>query len=200
VKDKGFIKMKKIIAIVGMPGAGKTEAAEYLATKGIPFVRFGEITDEGLKALGLPIIQKNERVFREKLRQELGMAAYAIKMKPKIDKLLKDYYVIVLDGLYSWEEYLFLKKEFPNLILVNIFAEPLIRYERLSKRLIRPVYNQEARDRDIVELEKLNKGGPIAIADYTIENNSDDISNLHTKIDSLLSRLKIRLPAGRQAL
>ena len=104
--------MEKIIAIVGMPGAGKTEATKYLETKNIPFVRFGQITDEGVKALGLPLIQKNERIFRERLRQELGMAAYAIKMKPKIDELLKDHDVIVLDGLYSWEEYIFLKKEF----------------------------------------------------------------------------------------
>ncbi len=184
--------MEKIIAIVGMPGAGKTEATKYLETKNIPFVRFGQITDEGVKALGLPLIQKNERIFRERLRQELGMAAYAIKMKPKIDELLKDHDVIVLDGLYSWEEYIFLKKEFPNLILVNIFAEPPIRYERLAKRAIRRLSHQETRDRDIDELEKLNKGGPIAIADYTIENSSDDISDLHTKIDSLLSRLKIR--------
>ncbi len=185
--------MKKIIAIVGMPGAGKTEAAEHLATKGIPFVRFGEITDEGVKALGLPLTQKNERMFREKLRQELGMAAYALKMKPKIDEFLKDHKVIVLDGLYSWEEYVFLKKEFPSLILVNIFAEPPIRYERLSKRSIRPVSHQDARDRDILELEKLNKGGPIAIADYTVENNTDNISELHNKIDSLLLRLGLRL-------
>lgn len=185
--------MKKIIAIVGMPGAGKTEATKYLETKNIPFVRFGQITDEGVKALGLPLIQKNERIFRERLRQELGMAAYAIKMKPKIDEFLKDYDVIVLDGLYSWEEYVFLKKKFPNLILVNIYAEPTVRYERLSKRAIRQLSLKQARERDVAELEKLNKGGPIAIADYTIENNSDDISDLHKKIDSLLSRLRIAL-------
>lgn len=182
--------MKKIITIVGMPGAGKTEAAEYLATKGIPFARFGQITDEGIKGLGLALIEKNEQVFRERLRQELGMAAYAIKMKPKIEELLKDQEVIVLDGLYSWEEYLFLKKEFP-LILVNIFAEPRIRYERLSKRSIRPVFHEEARERDIAELEKLNKGGPIAIADYIIVNNGDRIEDLYIEIDKLLKRLKI---------
>lgn len=191
--------MKKIIGIVGMPGAGKTEATKYLESKNFPFVRFGQITDEGVKALGLPLVQKNERIFREKLRQELGMAAYAIKMKPKIDELLKDHDVIVLDGLYSWEEYVFLKEEFPNLILVNIFAEPTIRYERLAKRAIRRLSYQEARDRDITELEKLNKGGPIAIADYTIENNSNAISDLQRKIDFLLSRLGIRLSGGRQA-
>jgi hypothetical protein len=47
--------------------------------------------------------------------------------------------------------------------------------------------------RDVNELEKLNKGGPIAIADYLIENENDDLSELYKKIDVLLSRLNIRL-------
>ena len=42
-----------IIAIIGMPGAGKSEVISYIKNKGIPFVRFGKITDEGLKRAGL---------------------------------------------------------------------------------------------------------------------------------------------------
>jgi len=183
--------MSKIIAIVGMAGAGKTEATKYLETKNIPFARFGQITDEAVKALGLSLIQSNERIVREKLRQEFGMAAYAIKMKPRIEKLLKEQNVVVLDGLYSWEEYLFLKKELSGLILVHIFAEPYKRYERLSKRTVRPLSFKEARERDFAELEKLNKGGPIAIADYIIVNNGDDIKELYKKVDELLKRLNI---------
>ncbi|MEK7534205.1 MAG: AAA family ATPase [Patescibacteria group bacterium] len=183
--------MNKIIAIVGMAGAGKTEATKYLETKNIPFARFGQITDETISTLGLPLIQENERMVREKLRQELGMAAYAIKMKPRIDKLLKDHDVIVLDGLYSWEEYTFLKKELLSLILIHVFAEPPKRYERLSKRAIRPLSLKEARGRDIAELEELDKGGPIAIADYIIVNNGDDIKELHREVDKLLKRLGI---------
>ena len=183
--------MKKIIAIVGMAGAGKSEATKYLETKNIPFARFGQITDEEIQALGLPLIQKNEQTVREKLRQELGMAAYAIKMKPRIDKLLKEHDVIVLDGLYSWEEYVFLKKEFHGFMLVHIFAEPPQRYKRLSKRLVRRLSLKDARERDIAELEKLNKGGPIAIADYIIVNNGDDIKELYRKVDKLLKRLRI---------
>lgn len=182
---------KLILAIVGMPGAGKSEAAIYLKSKGFPFVRFGEITDEGVKALGLSLIPENERMVREKLRQELGMAAYAIKSKPKIDKLLEENDVIVVDGLYSWEEYTYLKKKYPNFILIHIYSEPQIRYKRLSQRPIRPVSHKESRQRDIAELEMLNKGGPIAIADYLIENNSDDINELYQKVDNLLKHLGI---------
>lgn len=182
---------KIILALVGMPGAGKSEATQYLEKKRIPFVRFGKITDDGVRALGLPLTADNERIFREKIRKELGMGAYAIKAKPLIDKLLKDNDLIVIDGLYSWEEYIYLKKQFPNLILIHIYTEPLKRYQRLSKRKIRPVPLEKCQERDLAEIENLNKGGPIAIADYMIENNSDQIENLHTQIEKLLKRLSI---------
>lgn len=184
--------MKKIIAIVGMPGAGKTEAAQYLEKKGVPFIRFGAFTDEGVKEAGLPLTPENEKLIRERFRTELGMGAYAIKAKPKIDEMLNENDLIAIDGLYSWEEYTYLKKIFPSLTLINVFAEPSVRYKRLSERSIRPVSLDKAYSRDVNELEKLNKGGPIAIADYLIVNNSDDINDLHRQVDQLFIRLKLQ--------
>lgn len=182
---------KTVLAFVGMPGAGKSEAVKYLEKKGISFVRFGELTDDGVKALGLELTPENERNFREKIRKELGMEAYAIKAKPKIEELLRNNNVIAIDGLYSWEEYVFLKKEFPNLLLIHIYAEPVKRYKRLSSRRVRPVPLEKAYLRDFTEIDKLNKGGPIAIADHLIVNNSDNINFLYQKIEELLLRLKI---------
>ncbi len=179
---------KKILAFVGMPGAGKSEAAAYLQEKNIPFIRFGSFTDEGVKSLGMELNPDNERIVREKFREELGMAAYAIKAEPKISEMLKTSQMVGIDGLYSWEEYVFLKEKFPNLILVHIFAEPKVRYERLLNRPIRPIPMDKSRERDIAELEKLNKGGPIAIADYIIENEGD-LNEMKSKIDRLLNRL-----------
>jgi len=46
----------------------------------------------------------------KKIRKELGMSAMAIKIKPRINKALKKNSKIILDGLYSWEEYFYLKK------------------------------------------------------------------------------------------
>lgn len=165
---------RKLIAIVGMPGAGKTVAADFFRSKNLPVLRFGDQTDISLKELSLPRNEKNERFVREKLRMDLGMAAMAIKIEPRILEAAKTNTVIVLDGLYSWEEYIYLKKKFPEIQLLCIYAPPKVRYERLGSREIRPLTVAEASSRDIAEIENLNKGGPIAIADYLIVNDGNE--------------------------
>lgn len=164
----------KLVAIVGMPGAGKTVAADFFRSKNFLVLRFGDQTDIGLKEAGLERNEKNERWYREKLRNELGMAAMAIKIEQRIRDAEKVGKLIVLDGLYSWEEYIYLQQKFPQIQLLCIYANPLLRYERLGKRPVRPLGPQEARSRDIAEIENLNKGGPIAIADYLIKNESSE--------------------------
>lgn len=179
---------ERILALVGMPGSGKSEASSYLKEKGIPFLRFGDLTDEEVSNLGLELTPDNERMVREKMRKELGMAAYAVKAEPKIRDLMASHTTIGIDGLYSWEEYLFLKERFPDLTLIHIYAEPETRYKRLSERPLRPVPFGKSRERDLTEIENLNKGGPIAIADYMIENGGE-LHEMNEKIDILLNRL-----------
>lgn len=173
-----------------MPGAGKSETISYIKSKGIPCVRFGQLTDEGLSKDGLPVTPENEQKFREKLRVEFGMAAYAIQSKPKIDAALAKNKIVAIDGLYSWEEYLYLKQQYNNLILMAVVTDAKKRYTRLSNREIRPLSHEEAQLRDIAEIEKLNKGGPIAIADSYIENNDDDKQVLYSKIDVVLEKIQ----------
>jgi dephospho-CoA kinase len=182
-----------VIAFVGMPGAGKTEAVIHLQRKGVPFVRFGDLTDEGLKKENLAINPANEQAYRERIRKEFGMAAYAIKAEPKIREILQKGNIVAIDGLYSWEEYKYLKERFPELKVIFIYAEPRVRYERLSTRPIRPLTPVEAKNRDIAEIEKLHKGGSIAIADYLIVNNSSDMGDLHKKLEELFVKLNIHL-------
>lgn len=160
----------KLVAIVGLPGSGKSFAAEYFRSKEIPVLRFGDETDMALKEAGLPLNEKNERYIREKLRHDFGMSAYAKRIEPRIRDAAKTYPRIVLDGMRSWEEYVYLKEKFPQLAVVAIYASPEVRYERLMKRKSRPLTHAEARSRDIAEIENLNSGGTIAIADHLIAN------------------------------
>lgn len=180
-----------IIAIVGMPGAGKTISCQHFAKQDYPVLRFGDQTDIGLKELGLPLTEANERRYREKIRKQLGMVAYAIKIEPRIRQALKDSHIVFLDGLYSWEEYIHLKKKFPQLYLLCIYARPSVRYQRLSQRKVRSLTKTQARARDIAELKNLNKGSPIAIADFLLKNNKQT-TKLFKKLDDtlkLISRL-----------
>ena len=170
-----------------MAGAGKSEACVYLASKGYQILRFGDETDRGLKLQGLSLQEDNEKKYRENLRQELGMAAYAIKIEPRIRQLLSTSKVesIVLDGLYSWEEYVYLQPKFPGLKLIVIYARPEIRYRRLAVRAVRQLTPEQARARDIAEIEVSHKAGPIAIADFLIDNNGT-LDQLHRQLNNFV--------------
>ena len=163
-----------LIAIVGMPGSGKSVAADFFHSKGIPVLRFGDQTDIGLAEHNLVRNEKNERWYRELIRKELGMAAMAIKIEPRIEKAAQESKNIVLDGLYSWEEYKYLKEKYPTLSLLCIYASPRVRHERLAMRSVRPLTTGEAKARDVAEIENLNKGGPIAVADVLVSNESSE--------------------------
>ena len=116
--------MKKVVAIVGMAGSGKSEAARVFADRGYLRVRFGDITDGEMKKRKMEVCEANERFCREQLRQELGMAAYAILNQPRIDAALKNSDVVA-DGLYSWEEYLSFKSYYGSrFYVVAVYASP----------------------------------------------------------------------------
>lgn len=174
--------MNKLVCIAGMPGSGKSVVADYFAERKYQFVRFGQITLDLLKERNLSLNESNERNIREDVRKKHGMGAYAILNYPKFKKFLKKGNVIA-DGLYSWAEYKFLKEKFPKqFILIAVYAPPSLRYERISKRKMpktdtdlrhRPFSKTEAKSRDYSQIENLDQGGPIAMADFTIINTKD---------------------------
>lgn len=179
----------KVVAIVGMAGSGKSEVAKVFEKQGYNRVRFGDITDEEVRKRGLALNEQNERLVRQQLREEHGMAAYAKLNLPRIDALLKLSDVVV-DGLYSWEEYTLLKAKYGDgFRVVAVWASPRTRYERLAKRQIRPLTVTEAASRDVAEIENTNKGGPIAMANFTIVNESS-LKDLVQETEKTISALR----------
>jgi len=175
-----------ILAIVGMPGSGKSTVCAFLEKQKIPFVHFGDLTTEVLIQKGLPFTVENEQLVREELRKKHTMAVYATKSLPKISQLLQKHKIIGIDGLYSWEEYLVLSKEFlESVIIVHVFTNRQIRYQRLVNRKDRPFNSEQALARDISEIEKLHKSGPIAMADYMVNNNGTK-EELYKEVNKLL--------------
>ena len=69
-----------------------------------------------------------------------------------------------------------------------VWSSPKTRSTRLAVRRIRPLTNQEATERDKTEIENINKGGPIALADYTIINESA-LPELKEQTQRIIERL-----------
>ncbi len=179
----------KVVSIVGMTGAGKSEVAWVFEKNGFIRIRFGDITDQEMEKKGLEPNEKNERHIRELLRREHGMAAYATLNLPRIDSALR-YSNVVVDGLYSWEEYTLLENYYgEDFYVVAVWASPRTRYARLASRANRSLTTDEAASRDRAEIENANKGGPIAMADFTIINESS-LENLGEAVGRIIARLR----------
>ncbi len=179
----------KVVSIVGMTGAGKTEVARVFEENGFIRIRFGDLTDKEIEQRGLELNEENERYIREFLRKQYGMAAYAKLNLPRIDETLKRSNVVI-DGLYSWEEYTFLKTYYgEDFYVIAVWSSPETRYTRLTSRASRRLTLEEALSRDVAEIENLNKGGPIAMAEFTIINESS-LRNLKKEVKRIISRLR----------
>ena len=179
----------KVVSIVGMTGSGKSEVASVFEENGFARIRFGDVTDGEIKQRGLELNEENERYIRELLRQEHGMLAYARLNQPRIDSALKHSDVVV-DGLYSWEEYTYLKGYYKeDFYVAAVWASPGTRYARLTSRLNRRLTVEEAASRDRAEVENINKGGPIAMADFTIINESS-LEDLKKETKKVISGLR----------
>ena len=175
----------KIIALVGLAGSGKSSAVEYLTEKGFPKIYFGGVIYKAMDEAGIEKTWDNQQQFREEIRRREGKDFVIKRVIKNIHDLINaGQKKIVLDGLYTWSEYKFLKHEFPGQVVVIAIVTPkYLRYQRMAKRIERPMQPHEVDQRDWSEIENLEKGGPIAIADYFIINDGS-LEQLHQKIDA----------------
>lgn len=179
---------KKVVAVVGMCGSGKSVLTNYFVEKDFKQVYFGNFTMLEVKKRGLEVNPTNEKNIREELRVKYGPAAYAILACPFIEEYIKTNNV-VLDGLYSWSEFKYLKEKYgDNLVILAIVTNNSVRKERLKNRKIRPLTAKEVDGRDYAEIENIEKGGPIAIADYYIMNNGD-VESLKAQFEEFMKWL-----------
>lgn len=177
----------KIVAFVGLAGSGKSSAVDYLTEKGYPKVYFGGIVLDEVKRRGLELTQENEQPIREELRAKEGKDFVVRRIIKQIHELVEaGQHRIVADGLYTWTEYKALKHEFPGeLTVVAIVAPRHLRQHRMANRPVRPLTPTQLDQRDWAEIENIEKGGPIAIADHFVMNDKD-LEHLHQQVDDVM--------------
>ena len=194
---KGTIEMNendiKILAIVGMSGSGKSVVVDYLTEKGYPKVYFGGMIYKEMNRRGIERTAdgESEKRFREMIREIEGKDWVVKQVIDETKNLIKaGQKRIVLDGLYSWTEYKALKREFPGQLTVLAVVVPkALRHFRVGKRPERPFNTKEIQERDRSEIENLEKGGPIAMADFYVLND-DTVAKLHDDVDKILKRIE----------
>ena len=183
----------KILAVVGMSGSGKSVVVDHLTDKGYPKVYFGGMIYKEMEKRGIERTEDGiaERDFREMIRATEGKDWVVRQVIAETRDLIgAGQKRIILDGVYSWTEYKTLKKEFPGcLTFVAVVVDKKLRYDRVAERPGRSFDAAAIRERDRSEIENLEKGGPIAAADYYILNNGS-VSDMHERLKEILDEIK----------
>lgn len=183
----------KILAIVGMSGSGKSVLVDHLTEKGYPKVYFGGMIYKEMEKRGIERTEdgESEKKFREEIREKEGKDWVVRQVISETKDLISaGQKRIILDGVYSWTEYKTLKHEFPTcLTFVAVVVDKKIRYDRVAKRPGRAFDAKAIRERDRSEIENLEKGGPIAAADYYILNNGT-IEEATKSLDQVLKEIE----------
>jgi dephospho-CoA kinase len=169
-----------VVALTGMPGAGKTTVANYLAHNGIPLLIMGDVVREAAQNDGLEPTSDNLAKLMIRLREKNGPEAIAhlISNKIKTMKQDKELAVVIVDGIRSMAEIQVLKRV-GQVKLLAIHGSILTRYSHIRERARSDVPSNinEFDRRDRVEME-VGISDAIALADETISNNDISISEL----------------------
>jgi dephospho-CoA kinase len=161
-----------VIGIVGLPGSGKSEAANVAVDMGVPVVTMGDVIRQACRDRGLDPATDHGRVATA-LREENGPAAIAERSLPIIEERREDSDTVVVDGIRSDVEVGAFREAFGEaFLLVEVDAPFEVRAQRLDLRgrdAGAEDGGESLEDRDERELG-FGMGEAMAMADVTIEN------------------------------
>jgi dephospho-CoA kinase len=178
-----------VIAVVGLSGAGKTEATTRFVKHQFVRVAFNDLFFEEFDQWGMERNETNEQLVRVEMRNRLGRTILAERALPIIQQAIQEGKHVVIESLYAWWDYNFLKDHLGDCFRVlAIYAPPALRYARLAIRPERPYDAELARARDHAQIESLQQAGPIAMADWTIPS-SGTREALYAAVDDLIKDL-----------
>lgn len=182
--------MPVVLAVVWMCGTGKSEVVSCIEQKAtIQKIYFGGFVLEEVKKRYGTLTPEFERIVREDMRAEHWFAAVAHLALPAIYTALDAGKDVLIDGLYSFSEWVLLRDMFgEKFITLAVHAPKPVRYARMEKRPVRPFTQEEVDRRDFTEISFIEKWGPIAVADWHIVNDGS-LHELHWKIDAILDQL-----------
>jgi dephospho-CoA kinase len=176
----------KIVAITGMPGAGKSTAAQALVAKGWRRVVMGDVIREETRSRGLPEDAKHTGEVMRDLRRQYGEAAVAELCLKSIRRSGAE--KVVVDGIRSVAEVQAFRNA-ADVLLIAVHASRSRRFSFLRDRgrSDDPDSYEMFQKRDDRELE-VGIGNAIALADEMVSNEHASPDVLSTQTLKLVER------------
>lgn len=178
--------MLLIVAVTGMPGAGKSTATSALVKSGWKLVVMGDVIRAETRRRGLEPNAKNTGEVMRSLREERGPAAVADLC---METLARDGTErAVVDGIRSMAEVQAFRKK-AKVLLIAIDASPSRRFKLLKARgrSDDPLSYDMFSVRDRRELD-VGIGESIAMADETISNQRKTPLTLAEEMEEIVTR------------
>ncbi len=176
----------RIVAITGMPGAGKSTAAQALVAMGWKRVVMGDVIREETRRRGLEPDAKNTGEVMKELRKLHGEAAVAELCLKAVEGTGSDR--VVVDGIRSISEVEVFRKR-AKVMLVAVLASPGRRFALLRERGRKddPLTHDMFLKRDERELG-VGIGTAIALADEVVSNEHASPESLTQELSALVLR------------
>jgi len=180
------MKRRKVIVIVGMPGAGKGLVSNAARSRGIPVFVCGDVIREETERRGLEPSPENMGNVMLTLRREEGAAVVAERLVPRIESSGSD--VVVVEGVRSTAEVDALRRRY-SVATVAVHASPKTRYERLRERgrSDDSKSREEFVERDSRELS-VGIGDVIALAEEMIINEGS-VEDMNRASEHVISKV-----------
>jgi len=182
----------KIIAFVGMPASGKSEASKVAKEMGIPVVTMGDVIRREVALRGADPADGGK--IADELRKTEGMDAIAKRCMILIEEKMKENpsEIFIIDGVRGIAEVDYFKQHLgEGFMLVSIAIDSPIeeRFDRIVTRKREDDMNtiEELKVRDAREIS-WGMGEAIAASDRIIENTST-IDAYHKKIRCLYEEM-----------
>ena len=125
------MKRKKVIAIVGMPGAGKGIVSGTASSHGYPVLICGDVVREETLKRGLEPTPENTGKVMLAIRQEEGPSVVAERLISKIQSSAVP--LVIVEGVRSMDEVNALRRNH-DLVVLAVHASPKTRCKRLIAR------------------------------------------------------------------
>lgn len=190
--ESGELKLR-IIAFVGMPASGKSEASNVAKEMGIPVVTMGDVIRREVTLRGADPADGGK--IADELRKTEGMDAIAkrcmVMIREKMEETPSD--VFVIDGVRGIAEVDYFKKHLGDgFILVSIAIDSPVeeRFDRIVARKREDDMDNidQLKERDAREIG-WGMGEAIAASDRIIENTST-LDEYRSKIRKLFNEMK----------